>query len=368
MTSGWLGRGWIGSTLGTQSDPTLIELLRPMGSVISQRLLAALQERVVGQEYAITAVTRAVVRALAGAPGDSSPISVLLFAGPTASGKTHVARSLAKVLFGDERKIIYINCCQLGQARDPLLNFHEQLVGGFWRWLGTPSYSAFPISLMVLEEIDKAPAGFLETLTSAIDRGWISSKGLSFGTRNLLIILTVTLSKKQVDQFVGRSIGFFADGETVSDLSKRHISVLEEMDNIIGAHIVSRTDEIVLFERLTGQHIAAFLERRLSNITGLMAAYGVSLVLDQEAKDYMVSQGAEDLTHGMRQINRVIKNMIEFPLSDLIISGRLVPGSIVAVSYESPRVFLNFQIVTPLFTPPGYPLWGPVELVERSIV
>lgn len=332
-----------------------------MRGVISQQLLSALQEQVVGQEYALTAVTRAVVRAMSGMH-TRGPVSVLLFAGPTGSGKTHVVRSLAKVLFGDERKVIYINCHQLSQASDSLLNFHEQLLGGFWQSTMTPPYGLLPISILVLEEINKAPEGFLDTLAASIDRGWILSKGMPIEIGTLLIVLTVTLSKKQVDQLVGRTIGFFVEGEAETDLSKRHLLILDEMDHVIGSHMVSRTDEIVLFETLTPHHIMTFLDKRLAGLEQLMAACGLHITVNPSAKQFLATQGTEDLTHGMRQINRVFKNMIEFPLSDLILSQRLVPGSTVRVTYEAPRAFLNFQILTPWLVPPDCPLFEPIEL------
>jgi ATP-dependent Clp protease ATP-binding subunit ClpA len=337
-----------------------------MTGVVSQQLLGALQEMVVGQEYALTAVTRAVVRALGGTH-NRGPVSVLLFAGPTGSGKTHVVRSLATVLFGDERKVIYINCHQLRQASDTLLNFHEQLIGGLWRSLITPPYGLLPISILVLEEIDKAPEGFLDTLAASIDRGWILSKGLPVEIGSLLFVLTVTLSKKQVDQLVGRSIGFFVEGEAELDLSKRHLLVLDEMDHMLGSHLVGRTDEIVLFETLTAHHIMTFLDKRLAALEQLMALYGVRISLEPPAKQFLASQGTEDLTHGMRQINRVFKNMIEFPLSDLLLSQRLTPGSTVRVSYEAPRAFLNFQILTPWLVPPDCPLFEPIELAPSVV-
>jgi ATP-dependent Clp protease ATP-binding subunit ClpA len=349
--------------VGPTGEPNLLLIIM----LFSQELLSALQDQIVGQEYAVTALTRAVVMALTGMYPRNGPLAVLMFAGPTGSGKTHVARSLAQVLFGNDGKIVHINCQRIGQSSDPFFDFHQQLSTGYFHYTQMSPYGKAPISILLFEELDKAPASFRHSLASALDWGRILSQHWCLSLRGSLIILTITLSKKQVDQFVGRTIGFFSDGEPGTDLSRRHILVLDEMDQMIGSQLVSRTDEIILFERLADHHITTLLERNLAGIEQFFGASRVAIIVNDRAKEFLLRQGLEDLSHGMRQVGRVIKNLLEFPLADLALSGRLFPGATVLVSHEPPRMFLNFQIMTPWLMPPDSPLFEPVKVEQSSI-
>ena len=281
--------------------------------VFSQHLLDALRQQVVGQEYAVAALTRAVTLALTRMRHQNRPVGALIFAGPTGSGKTHVARSLAQVVFGDERSVIYVNCRQVSQSKDQWQNLFEQLVAGYWQ------------------------------------------------------ISTATLSKKQTDQIVGRTIGIFSECEPVSERMGQHVLALEEMDRNVGAHLVGRSDEIILFERLTPEHLGLLLDRKLANIERCLAISGVSFVVQRSARSFLLESGTEDLAHGVRQINRAVRNLIEFPLADLMLSGRIAAGTGVHLSHQPPRSFLNFQIAVPVVLPAHMPVAKPLEVAEESI-
>ncbi|HXG63642.1 MAG TPA: AAA family ATPase [Blastocatellia bacterium] len=323
--------------------------------IFSNYLMQALQQQISGQEYAVTALTRAVTLALAGMFYKNRPLAVLLFVGPTGSGKTQAAQALARVLLGDERRMIYVDCQQLCQDADQLTNLRQQLLMGYWRSQTVPPPERPAFSVLVFEDVDKAPAAFRDHLVVAIDRGEIFTPGHYFSLRNTFIILTSTLSKKKADQIIGRTIGFFRDGEADVDMPRQHIVALEEMDNMLGSHLVSHIDEIIIFERLSEQNIVKLLDRHLAEIERFLACYSIGFLIDQDAKAFLLRGGLEDLTHGMRQINRTVRNYLEFPLADLMLSRRLVPGTTVMVKYEPPRRFLDFQILIPRLAPPEWP-------------
>jgi len=320
--------------------------------VISSYLMRVLQEQVVGQESAVAAVSRAVTLALAGGCRNNRPLAVLLFAGPFGSGKIHVAQSLAYTLLGNACKLIYVNCQQLSEAADPLLNLHEQLATGYWYACATPPFWPSAFSIVVFEEIDKAPISFRDRLAAAIDRGELRSYGSFFSLRNTFIILTIHLSRKKADQLIGRPLGFSVEGETDVEMAGHHIMALEETDNMLGIDLVNHIDEIVIFERLTERYILMLLDRRLTEIERFLAGSSIGFIISPEAKSFLLKIGLGDLTHGMRQLNRGVRNYLEFPLADLMLSGRLSPGTIVEVKYEPPRAFLHFQILIPKFVLP----------------
>jgi len=335
--------------------------------VFSDYLRQALQEQVVGQEYAVAALTQAVTLAFSGMRDPSQPLAVLLFLGPTGSGKNRVAQALARVLFGNERKMIYVNGQQLSQATDPLSSLHEQLVAGYWQAQAVPPFTPSACSVVVFEEVDKAPPAFRDNLAAAIDRGDLFTRGCFFSLRQSFVILTIHLSKKKTDQLIGRTIGFFRDGEADLEMPRQHIVALEEIDHMLGAQLVSRIDEVIIFERLNEQNIITLLERQLAEIEWLLAGSSVGLMLDQEAKTFLLSHGLEDLSHGARQIKRAVRNYLEFPLADLILSKRVLPGTTVMVKYETPRNFLNFQILIPRLVPAHLPLMKPQALTAEPV-
>jgi len=335
--------------------------------VFSNYLTQALQEQIIGQEYAVTALMRAVTLALAGMCYNNRPLAVLMFVGPTGSGKKHVAQSLARVLLGDERRMTYVNCQRLGQATNLLSDLHEQLLAGFLQFQIASLPWPPPFSVILFEEIDKAPAAFRDILATAIDQGEIFLQGHFFPFRNSFIVLTSSFSKKKTDQLIGRTIGFLRDGETDLEMPRQHLVVLEEIDNLLGPGLVNRIDEIIIFERLNEQNIITLLERQLSEIERFLAHFSIGFLIDQDAKTFLLRHGLEDLTHGMRQIKRAVRNYLEFPLADLMMSRRLVPGTTVMVKYESPRNFLNFQIMIPRLAPKRWPPMKPLALQAEAV-
>jgi ATP-dependent Clp protease ATP-binding subunit ClpC len=336
--------------------------------VFSNYLMQALQEQLVGQEYAVTALTRVVTLALSGMRHPTRPLAVLLFMGPTGSGKMHAAQSLSRVLLGDERRMLYLNCQQFTQAADLLSNLQRQAVVRHWQLQATPLASRSDFSILVFEGIDKAPPAFRDSLATAIDCGELFLMSDFLPLRNSIIILTANLSKKKTDQLIGRTIGFFTEGEAGARVPRPHLLALEEVDHILGAHLVSRIDEITIFERLSELSVMTLLERKLSEIERFLAGLSMGFMIDQDAKSFLLTRGLEDLTHGRRQINRVVRNSLEFPLADLLLSRRLLPGTTALVRYESPRNYLNFQILIPQLAPPHWPLIKPQALKVEAVV
>src|SRR5262245_61387703 len=329
--------------------------------VFSSHLMQALQGHVVGREYAVASLARAVTLALAGRrySDSSGPLATLLFAGPIGSGKMHVAQALARVLLGNACKLIYVDCQILSQQSGsqsnlyPQSNLYEQLMAGSALSQMTPPFTPSPFSIVVFEKIEMAPPVFRDYLAAAIDRGVLCALGCMFSLRDTFIILTSDLSKKQTDQLTGRNIGFFIDEETHEEAPRQHLVVLEEIDNLLGATLVNRIDEIVIFERLNEQNVITLLERALDEIDQKMAASGIGFKIEDGAKTFLLRNCLDDPTHRVRQLKRPVRNFLEFALFDLMLSKQLEPGTAVLVKHEPPWNFLNFRVMVPRLTHSG---------------
>lgn len=299
-----------------------------------------------GQEYALTALTRAVTLALAGLRRPGNVLGVLLFFGPASSGKTHMARLLSRLLTGSEQSMTYINCQQLDET-DSLDGLNARLNPHGWEAPPSPINPPSQLRVIVFEQIDKASAPFRDDLALGIDCGAITIRGRTLPLGNAFIALIGDLSRKKADQLSGRTIGFFLDGETAIEISRKQAIALEEVDNRLGPRLVSRIDEIVVFERLNEQNIVTLLERRLAEVERYLAAFCIGFIVEREAKTFLLKEGLDDLNHGARQITRVVRNYLEFPLTDLMLSRRLLPGTTVAVGYQPAATFLDFLIMIP---------------------
>jgi ATP-dependent Clp protease ATP-binding subunit ClpC len=187
-------------------------------------------------------------------------------------------------------------------------------------------------------------------LALAIDCGLISLPGRTFSLSNSFVVLICDLSRKKADQLVGRTIGFFLDSESAGEMSRRQAIALEEVDSRLGPRLVSRIDEIVVFDRLNQQNIISLLERQLSEIERELAGWCIGLIIEQDAKTFLLKEGLDDLNHGARQIVRVVRNYLEFPIADLMLSRSLVPGTTVTVKHDARSSFLNFEIMVPCIT------------------
>jgi ATP-dependent Clp protease ATP-binding subunit ClpA len=314
--------------------------------VFSNHVMQAFQEQTVGQEYAVAALTRAVTLALAGLRRPSDVLGVLLFFGPPSSGKTHMARLLSRLLTGSEQSMTCINCQQLDET-DSLDGLNGRLNPHMWEALPSSVPSPPWFRVVVFEQIDKAPSTFRDDLALALDCGAITIKGRPLPLGNAFVVLISDLPRKKADQLSGRTIGFFLDGETAVEMSRRQAIALEEVDNRLGPRLVSRIDEIVVFDRLNEQNIITLLERRLAQIERYLATFCIGFIVEQQAKTFLLKEGLEDLNHGARQITRVVRNYLEFPLTDLMLSRRLLPGTTVTVGFKAAATFLDFLIMVP---------------------
>jgi ATP-dependent Clp protease ATP-binding subunit ClpA len=319
----------------------------------SKSLLNLFQQNVPGQNYTNAALTRAVTLGMLRLRNHHRPLSVLLFVGAIGLGKTYAVQSFARVLFGDENRLISINCQQINQSAEPLSNLYWQLASGYLQSQALKPNTGLSSSIVVFEGVDRASEAFRGFLADALARGRILTPGGFFSLRNSFVILTSTTSRRKTDQITRKTIGFFPDNEADSEMPTQDVVALEEIDNLLGAQLVSQIDEIVVFQNLNEQNVISWLEHQISETESSLAKAGIGFIVEDEAKSFMLRLGLQDLTHGTRRINQVVRNYLDFPLADLLVSGNLLPGMTVLVKFKAPTPFLNFQILIPALTEEG---------------
>jgi ATP-dependent Clp protease ATP-binding subunit ClpB len=316
----------------------------------SKSLLHLFQQNIPGQNYTNAALTRAVTLGMLRLRNHHRPLSVLLFVGAVGLGKTYAVQSFARVLFGDENRLISVNCQQVNQSAEPLSNLYWQLASGYWQSQALRPNTGSGFSIVVFEGVDRASEAFRGFLADSLARGGILTPGGFFSLRNSFVILTSTTSRRKTDQITRKTIGFSPDNEADPQMPTQNVVALEEIDNLLGAQLVNQIDEIVVFQNLNVQNIVSWLEHQLTETESFLARAGIGFIVEDEAKTFMLRLGLEDLTHGTRRINQVVRNYLDFPLADLLVSGNLLPGMTVLVKYKAPTPFLYFQILIPALT------------------
>jgi ATP-dependent Clp protease ATP-binding subunit ClpC len=321
----------------------------------SNLLRQALEDQIIGQEQAVLALTRVVALAVAGRSHPNRPLAALLFVGPTGSGKTTAAQALARVLLGDESRMVFIEGRPFGDLVDAERHLHDQLRAGFASALA----AGHRASIILFDDVDKAPPEIRNELAAGIGRGEILVRGTRFPLANCFIICACTLSKRKMEQIAGRTVGFSPETATMLEIPRYQAIALEEMDALVGERLVRRLDEIVPFTPIGERDVVRLLDREVVQIERALAASSIGLIIDAGAKAFLLRLGLVDLNHGFRQIKRAIRNYLEFPLADVAMSHRLVPGTAVFVTHELPQSHLSFRVAIPRLAASDGALLGP---------
>jgi ATP-dependent Clp protease ATP-binding subunit ClpC len=317
----------------------------------SEKLLnmeSEMKKRVVGQEEAIRAVTRAIQRTRAGLKDPNRPIGSYIFLGPTGVGKTETARALAAFLFDDEDSLVRVDMSEYMEKFSV-----SRLIGSPPGYVGyeeggqlTEKVRRKPYSVILLDEIEKAHPDVFNILLQVLDDGHLTDGlGRRVNFRNTILIMTSNIGTRDLAK--GRSLGFQPDDPNVS-YDKLKERVIEETRKIFNPEFLNRIDEIVVFHKLERTHIDEIIELMLRDLGTRMAERGLSLVLDRDAKGLIAEKGF-DPAFGARPLRRTIQKLLEDPLSEEIIRGRFEEGSSIGVTRQGDE--LIFESVAGLQAP-----------------
>ncbi|MGF1502166.1 MAG: ATP-dependent chaperone ClpB [Paracoccaceae bacterium] len=291
-----------------------------------EKLLAmedALGARVVGQTTALRAVANAVRRARAGLSDPNRPMGSFLFLGPTGVGKTELTNALAEFLFDDDQAMVRIDMSEFMEkhAVARLIGAPPGYVGYEEGGVLTEAVRRRPYQVLLFDEVEKAHADVFNVLLQVLDEGRLTDgQGRTVDFRNTLIILTSNLGSEFLSALPEGARAQAAEPQ-----------VMEVVRASFRPEFLNRLDEIILFDRLGREQMAAIVEIQLGQLEGRLAARKIALDLDADARGWLTEKGY-DPVYGARPLNRVIQKSLTDPLAELVLAGRLREGERIEIS------------------------------------
>ena len=296
----------------------------------------ALLSKVIGQDKAVETLVRSIQRSRVGLKDPNKPIGTFLFLGPTGVGKTHLAKELAKNMFGTTDAIIRIDMSEYQEKHSV-----SRLVGAPPGYVGydeggqlTEAVRRKPYSVVLFDEIEKAHPDVFNILLQVLDDGRLTdNKGRTVNFKNTIIIMTSNIGTRQLKEF-GKGIGFTAQ---TGENEKEHANsvIRKALNKSFAPEFINRLDEIVTFDQLDIASLEKIIDIELAGLYKRIEGCGYHLLLDQEAKRFVAEKGY-DVQFGARPLKRSIQNHLEDGLAELIINEEPQAG-------DTLHVYMNAQ-------------------------
>ncbi len=312
----------------------------------SKRLLRMeeeLKSKIVGQDEAIMALTKAIRRARAGLKDPHRPIGSFIFLGPTGVGKTELARVLAEFLFENADALVRIDMSEYMEkfAVSRLIGAPPGYVGYEEGGQLTEKVRRHPYSVVLLDEIEKAHPDVFNILLQLLDDGSLTdSYGRKVDFRNTVIIMTSNAGTKDIR--AGKTLGFAA-GQVEADYDTMKQAVMTEMKKIFNPELINRIDETIIFHSLEIQHIVEIIDIMLAEMADRLAERGLSITVTDDAKKFIAEKGF-DPVYGARHLKRALQRYLDDPLAEEILAGQFAGDCDIIVGLAESKDKLHFSI------------------------
>ncbi|MDE6389888.1 MAG: ATP-dependent Clp protease ATP-binding subunit, partial [Duncaniella sp.] len=299
-----------------------------------KEMAPAIKSLIIGQDSAIDKVVKAIQRNRIGLKDPSKPIGTFLFLGPTGVGKTHLAKQLAQYLFDSADSLIRIDMSEYMEKFTV-----SRLVGAPPGYVGyeeggqlTEKVRRHPYSIVLLDEIEKAHPDVFNLLLQVMDEGRLTdSLGRRIDFKNTIIIMTSNIGTRQLKEF-GGGIGFNA--RPAEDKEVRQGVLQKALNTAFAPEFLNRIDDIIMFSPLDKEAIFKIIDIELAGFRKRVSDLGYSLVLTDEARDFVAEKGY-DAQFGARPLKRAIQKYLEDMLAELIIDASIEVGDTITVSYTA---------------------------------
>ena len=298
------------------------------------RMEGVLHERIIGQEEAVTALSKAIRRSRSGLKDPKRPSGSFIFLGPSGVGKTELSKALAEFLFGTEDALITYDMSEYMEKHSV-----SRLVGSPPGYVGfdeggqlTKAVRQRPYSVVLFDEIEKAHPDVFNILLQILEEGRLTdSQGRSVDFRNTVIIMTSNVGARQIAETA--PLGFTPDSQ--KGLSDREIKsrVMSEMKKLFRPEFLNRLDEIIVFKSLTEEQIAQIVDLMVADLRDRLIAMDMTINLTPEARALVAKEGT-DTTMGARPLRRAIQRLLEDPISEQLLAGTWHAGSVIDVGVK----------------------------------
>ncbi|HOJ87662.1 MAG TPA: ATP-dependent Clp protease ATP-binding subunit [Pseudothermotoga sp.] len=306
--------GWTGIPLMKLEESESMKLLS---------LEKALHQRIVGQDEAIKAISKAIRRARSGLKDPRRPIGVFLFLGPTGVGKTELTKVLATHLFGDEKALLRFDMSEYMERFSV-----SRLIGAPPGYVGyeeggtlTERVRRRPFSVILFDEIEKAHPDVFNILLQIMDDGRLTdSQGREVDFKNTIVVMTSNIGGNLINKSK-KTMGFVSSEDAQKDYQEMKNLVLEEVKKTFRPEFLNRIDEVIVFHSLTREHIEKIIDILVSDVQERLEGKGITLKLTKEAKEFLIQKGYDPI-FGARPLKRAIQQYLEDPLAEEILKGK----------------------------------------------
>lgn len=333
----------------TVDDEQIAEVVSMMSGVPVQRMAQAegmkllgmkndlLSKVIIGQDKAIATLVKAIQRSRVGLKDPNKPIGTFMFLGPTGVGKTHLAKELAKLMFGSADALIRIDMSEYMEKFTV-----SRLVGAPPGYVGyeeggqlTEKVRRKPYSIVLLDEIEKAHPDVFNILLQVMDEGRLTdSYGRTVDFKNTIVIMTSNIGTRQLKEF-GKGIGFAAQVRTDDKEYSRSV-ITKALNKSFAPEFINRLDEIITFDQLDLDALTRIIDIELKGLYSRVENIGYKLVIDEDAKKFVATKGY-DVQFGARPLKRAIQNNLEDGISELILGSEMAAGDTIKVSYDKEK-------------------------------
>ena len=295
------------------------------------RMEGVLHERIIGQEEAVTALSKAIRRSRSGLKDPKRPAGSFIFLGPSGVGKTELSKALAEFLFNSEDALITFDMSEYMEKHSV-----SRLVGSPPGYVGfdeggqlTKAVRQRPYSVVLFDEIEKAHPDVFNILLQILEEGRLTdAQGRSVDFRNTVIIMTSNVGAREIAQ--SAPLGFTPDSQT--GLSDKEIKsrVMSEMKKLFRPEFLNRLDEIIVFKSLTREQIGQIVELMVADLRDRLIAMDMTINLTPAAREHVADEGT-DTSMGARPLRRAIQRLLEDPIAEQILEGKWHAGSVIDV-------------------------------------